>query len=114
MSTYQLDWTGRADAEAAAHTPPCAQVGYVGVLGDTSAEVATTPAGTAASGGPTPTLPSTGSMVVEGDNLDALKHLRQTHKTAYQWCTLTRRTTRGMRCRTAILSGWLGMRGGCR
>ena len=80
VSTYELDWTGRADAEAAAHTPPRAQVGYVGVLGDTSAEAAPTPAGTAASSGPTPTLPSTGSMVVEGDNLDALKHLRQTHK----------------------------------
>jgi len=69
VNTYELDWTGRPDAEAAAHTPPRAQVGYVGVLGDTSAEAA-----------PTLTLPSTGSTVIEGDNLDALKHLRQTHK----------------------------------
>lgn len=80
VSTYQLDWTGRADAEAAAHTPPRAQVGYVGVLGDTSAEAAPTPGGTATPAQTRPTLPHTGSMVIEGDNLDALKHLRQTHK----------------------------------
>lgn len=85
VSTYELDWTGRADAEAAAHTPPRAEVGYVGVLGDTSAEAAPAPTGTAAPSGtsteaaPTLTLPSTGSMVIEGDNLDALKHLQQTH-----------------------------------
>lgn len=69
MNTYELNWVGREEALASASSAPTTRIGSVTPLGQGDS---TTEPGTASA-------PASGSMIIEGDNIEALKHLAATH-----------------------------------
>lgn len=88
MNTYELTWTGRDDALALASTGPDSSITHIGPLHTEPLEQPGKARDGGEPGGETPAppgttshaaLPAHGSMVIEGDNLDALKHLQATH-----------------------------------